>query len=135
MTRNPQLQAKNSMMRLHSLGQGLLLLGALLWPTVFSAQETDAASGLIKAEGWQVVQSTCTECHAALLITQNAGNRAVWESRIRWMQETQGLRNLAVDEEQTILDYLASNYPQKAATRRAALPAQLMPSNPYEAED
>jgi flagellar motor switch protein FliG len=51
------------------------------------------------------------------------------------MQETQGLRLLAPDEEQTILDYLASSYPQKAATRRAALPAQQMPSNPYEAED
>jgi hypothetical protein len=102
---------------------------------VLSAQETDSASGLIKAEGWQVVQSTCTECHAALLITQNAGNRAVWESRIRWMQETQGLRLLAAEEEQTILDYLESNYPQKAASRRAVLPAQLMPSNPYAAED
>lgn len=135
MSKDRQAQAENSMIHLHPLARRFLLLGTLLWPTLLSAQETDSTSGLIKAEGWQVVKSTCTECHAALLITQNAGNRAVWESRIRWMQETQGLRALAADEEQTILDYLESNYPQKAATRRAALPAQLMPSNPYEAED
>ena len=134
MSKDQQPQAECSMIRLHPIAQGFLLLGTIIWP-VLSAQETDSASGLIKAEGWQVVQSTCTECHAALLITQNAGNRAVWESRIRWMQETQGLRLLAVEEEQTILDYLESNYPQKAASRRAVLPAQLMPSNPYEAED
>ena len=135
MNNNRQVQVKDSMIRLHPIAQRFLLLATLFWTTVFSAQETDPASGLIKAEGWEVVQSTCTECHAALLITQNAGNRSVWESRIRWMQETQGLRLLATNEEQTILDYLASNYPQKAATRRAALPAQQMPGNPYEAED
>ena len=107
-----------------TLGQGTI-----------SAQETDPATGLIKAEGWEVVQSTCTECHAALLITQNSGNLSVWESRIRWMQETQGLQQLESNEEQTILNYLATNYPQKSASRRASLATDLMPENPYEAND
>ena len=122
-------------MRNFLYSQLLMLCSLAIWQNSLSAQEIDTNSGLIKAEGWEVVRSTCTECHAALLITQNAGNRSVWESRIRWMQETQGLRALAADEEQTILDYLTSNYPQKAASRRAALPAALMPSNPYEADD
>ena len=100
-----------------------------------SGQDIDDDSGLIKAEGWEVVKSTCTECHAGMMITQNAGNLDVWESRIRWMQETQGLRALSDKEEATILTYLSANYPQKASSRRASLPAHLLPTNPAEASD
>lgn len=113
----------------------LLLLSLAFWQGELNAHDTDASTGLIKAEGWEAVRSICTECHAALLITQNAGSRAVWESRVRWMQEAHGLRPLASDEEQAILDYLASNYPQKATSRRAALAASLMPGNPYEVDN
>ena len=94
-----------------------------------SGQDIDDESGLIQAEGWEVVKSTCTECHAGMMITQNAGNLAVWESRILWMQETQGLRALSGEEEATILTYLSANYPQKASSRRAGLPAHLLPTN------
>ena len=100
-----------------------------------SAKETDDESGLIKAEGWTVVKSTCTVCHAGMMITQNAGNLAVWKSRILWMQETQGLRTLTDEEEAVILNYLSVNYPQKASSRRAGLPARLLPANPAEASD
>ena len=100
-----------------------------------SGQDIDDESGLIKAEGWEVVKSTCTECHAGMIITQNAGNLAVWESRIRWMQETQGLRALSGEEEVAILTYLSTNYPQKASSRRAGLPTHLLPTNPAEASD
>ena len=100
-----------------------------------SGQDIDDESGLIQAEGWEVVKSTCTECHAGMIITQNAGNLAVWESRIRWMQETQGLRALSGEEEAAILTYLSTNYPQKASSRRAGLPAHLLPTNPAGASD
>ena len=100
-----------------------------------SGQDIDDESGLIQAEGWEVVKSTCTECHAGMMITQNAGNLAVWESRIRWMQETQGLRALSGEEEVAILTYLSTNYPQKAASRRAGLPTHLLPTNSAEASD
>ena len=100
-----------------------------------SGQDIDDESGLIQAEGWEVVKSTCTECHAGMMITQNAGNLAVWESRIRWMQETQGLRALSGEEEAAILTYLSTNYPQKASSRRAGLPAHLLPTNPSGASD
>ena len=95
------------------------------------AQEIDRVTGLIMSEGWELVQANCTECHSALLITQNSGNRAVWKSRIVWMQETQGLHELSQVTENSILDYLASNYGQKASTRRAGLAANLLPVNPY----
>ena len=95
------------------------------------AQESDRVTGLIMSEGWELVQANCTECHSTLLITQNSGNQAVWKSRIVWMQETQGLHELSEATENSILDYLANNYGQKASTRRAGLATNLLPENPY----
>lgn len=110
-----------------------VLLGVLapLQLSTAVAQDRDPATGLIQASGWEMVRQTCTECHAAQLITQNSGSRAVWKSRIAWMQDTQGLRQLAVEEEETILTYLSAHYGPKESTRRAGLPPQLMPVNPY----
>lgn len=99
------------------------------------AQETDPETGLIIAEGWRSVAGTCLECHSAQIITQNAGNKAVWRSRIRWMQSSQGLRDLEPELEVNILDYLSQNYGERAPTRRAAIPSALMPENPYPSLD
>ena len=114
----------------------LLALTAAFAVNLPGAQEvTTDASNLIVAEGWQEVQATCTECHSSLLITQNSGDKAVWESRIRWMQETQGLQTLTPELEESILNYLAANYGQKTFSRRAPLRTQFMPENPYQPED
>ena len=114
----------------------LIGLTAALAVNLPVAQEvTSDASNLIVAEGWQEVQATCTECHSSLLITQNSGDKAVWESRIRWMQETQGLQVLAPELEESILSYLAANYGQKTYSRRAPLDTQLMPENPFQSDD
>ena len=103
-----------------------------LWASAYTvAQDTDSASGLIIAEGWETVRSVCTECHSAQLITANAGSRSVWQSRIRWMQDSQGMQALAAAVEATILDYLAAEYGPRQASRRAGLPAALLPANPY----
>ncbi len=103
----------------------------LLLASAAAGQETDRVTGLAMVEGWQAVQANCTECHSTLLITQNSGSRAVWESRIRWMQSSQGLAELEPELESRILDYLATNYGQKQASRRAQLAPPLMPENPY----
>jgi hypothetical protein len=108
----------------------LLILAVTL--SVSSAQQTDNITGLLQEEGWQTVQANCTACHSALIITQNSGSREVWKSRIVWMQETQGLELLAIEVENTILDYLAINYGQKATSRRAGMPAHLLPVNPFD---
>ena len=114
--------------------RGILLLSAvaLLSAQASSAPETDNLTGLKISEGWLQVQATCTECHSAQLISQNSGSRAVWKSRLRWMQDTQGLEQLTNKLENTILDYLASNYGPRTASRRTGLPSALMPDNPYE---
>ncbi|MBM86811.1 MAG: hypothetical protein CMQ41_00370 [Gammaproteobacteria bacterium] len=96
------------------------------------AQEIERVTGLIVADGWLEVQANCTECHSTQLIIQNSGNKAVWESRIRWMQEAQGMHNLNIVLEEKILNYLVENYGQKEASRRAPLAENLLPINPYE---
>lgn len=74
-------------------------------------------SGLIYAEGFDLVRGTCTACHSAKLVTQNRATRAGWEEMIRWMQAKQGLWDLGVNEP-AILDYLATNYAPEETGRR-----------------
>ncbi|MDG2250586.1 MAG: hypothetical protein P8N11_07065 [Gammaproteobacteria bacterium] len=118
---------------LFSFSIGLFAASLLLQNT--SAQDTESDERLIIDDGWQAVQENCTECHSTLLITQNSGSKTVWESRIRWMQETQGLQQLEESLEESILNYLAQNYGQKESSRRASLAVTLMPDNPYESID
>lgn len=109
----------------------LLLLFGLPLSSPIAAQSHDPETGLATAAGWEEVRATCTECHSARLITQNAGSRSLWLSRIRWMQDSQGLRELSADLENRILDYLSEHYGPRTDARRAGLPPQLMPDNPY----
>lgn len=103
----------------------------LLYTTASStAQESVAVVELIQEEGWLLVRENCTECHSSQIIVQNSGSREVWKSRIEWMQNSQGLGELGPELEGSILDYLTANYGQKTASRRQALSAHLMPSNP-----
>ena len=77
-------------------------------------------SGLIFAEGFEIVRGTCTPCHSAKLVTQNRATRDGWEQMIRWMEKTQGLWDLGANEP-IILDYLAANYAPEEVGRRANL--------------
>lgn len=110
----------------------VLLALPLLWVSgISTAQELDPTTGLKMATGWQAVSTTCIRCHSASVITQSSGSREVWKSRIVWMQETQGLEQLENETEVQILDYLAENYAQKAASRRTLIAQKFLPPNPY----
>lgn len=78
------------------------------------------ATGLVEGEGMQSVISNCITCHSAKLITQNRMNRDRWLSTIRWMQETQNLRDLG-DQEEVILQYLSTYYAPEEVGRRKTL--------------
>ncbi|MEL7144881.1 MAG: monoheme cytochrome C [Bacteroidota bacterium] len=78
------------------------------------------ATGLVEGEGMQAVISNCLTCHSAKLITQNKMNRDRWLSTIRWMQETQNLRDLG-DQEEPILQYLSKFYAPEEVGRRKVL--------------
>lgn len=92
--------------------------------------EVDASTGLVKADGWELVAANCTACHSAKLVTQNRGDRQHWLSMIRWMQQTQNLWPLAPEVEDKLLSYLSTHYGAKGFARRAPLPAHLMPPDP-----
>ena len=47
------------------------------------------------------------------------------------MQEKQNLWQFEPETEKKIISYLAENYPPQADRRRAAIPPDLMPPNPY----
>ena len=87
---------------------------------------TDPQSGLVIAEGSQLVLAHCSACHSPSLIAQNAMSKDRWLETIRWMQSTQKLWPLG-DAEPVILDYLATWYGPKKSSRRPPIPQHLMP--------
>ena len=93
------------------------------------------ATGLKMDGDWRIVMGACTACHSAKLITQQRGSAQQWLTMIRWMQKKQNLWEFEPDIEERIVAYLADNYPPEAARRRAAIPLDLMPPNPYATED
>ena len=109
---------------------GALALGfvaALLAGLPVSATEMDAKTGLVIAEGFDLVSVHCTVCHSATLVTQNRADREGWLSMIRWMQKKQGLWPLGPAED-PILNYLATNYGPVDSGRRKPLPKHLLPN-------
>lgn len=88
--------------------------------------ETDPQSGLVIADGSNLVLAHCSACHSTSLITQNAMSKKRWLKTIRWMQDTQKLWPLG-DAEPAILDYLAKWYGPKESARRPQLAPHLMP--------
>ena len=96
-------------------------------PVLAAAVETDAATGLRKAPGWEQVRAQCGGCHSHALVTGQRADRNTWKSIIRWMQATQNLWQFDPDVEAQILDYLAVNYPPLANRRRAPIAPSLMP--------
>lgn len=91
-------------------------------------------TGLVYADGFELVRSQCTACHSAQLITQNRATREGWEQMIRWMQETQGLWQLG-EKEAPILDYLATHYAPEKNGRRANLDVEAIEWYILETED
>jgi len=77
-------------------------------------------TGLIANEGMMLVVQNCTSCHSSKMITQNRATKEGWKSIIKWMQQTQNLWDLGINEEK-IITYLATNYAPQKKGRRAKL--------------
>jgi hypothetical protein len=104
---------------------GFLLIAFL--PSLAGAADIDAATGLIKNPGWELVRVHCGGCHSHALVTGQRADRNTWQDIIRWMQATQNLWQFQPQVETQILDYLAANYPPQPNRRRAPIPPSLMP--------
>lgn len=104
-----------------------VLLAVLAILATPSRAQTDSATGLVLAPGWDDVRAHCGGCHSHALVTQQRASRQTWLDLIRWMQATQNLWQLQPDVETRILDYLAANYAPQPNRRRAPIPVGLMP--------
>jgi len=100
-------------------------------PVVAAEPEIDPVTGFRMTGDWELVRGNCTACHSAKLITQQRGSAEQWLTMIRWMQKKQNLWQFDPGTENRIIAYLSENYPPDAARRRAAIPPDLMPPNPY----
>ncbi|MEM1122046.1 MAG: monoheme cytochrome C [Bacteroidota bacterium] len=76
------------------------------------------ATGLAYDTHFDLVVANCLSCHSSKLITQNRATRDGWQQMIRWMQATQGLWDLGINETH-LLDYLAKNYAPEETGRRS----------------
>jgi len=112
-------------------GAAILLAGG----TVAQEPEVDSFTGFRKTGDWELVRANCIACHSAKLITQQRGSAAQWLAMIRWMQAKQNLWQFTPEVEEKIVAYLADNYPPRANRRRAAIPPDMMPPNPYAPEN
>lgn len=103
-------------------------------PPVAAAEPAiDPVTGLKMSGDWELVRANCTSCHSAKLVTQQRGTPQQWLAMIRWMQAKQNLWQFDPDTESRIIAYLSENYAPDEARRRAAIPRDLMPPNPYAA--
>jgi len=106
-------------------------VSVLAFGALAKGQEVDALTGLKIAPGWELVRNNCVTCHSAKQFLQQKGTRETWRSVIQWMQGRAGLWPLDGPTETGILDYLEANHGPGAEFRRAPIPANLMPPNPY----
>ncbi|WP_350289230.1 monoheme cytochrome C [uncultured Croceitalea sp.] len=79
-------------------------------------------TGFVEGDGLMLVVNNCTNCHSAKLVTQNRMSKERWLATIRWMQETQNLWDLGLNEE-PIVNYLATYYAPTEEGRRKNLNA------------
>jgi cytochrome c5 len=107
---------------------------ALPQPVATAEPAIDPMTGFKMTGDWEIVRANCVACHSAKLITQQRGSAQQWLTMIRWMQKKQNLWQFDPVTEEKIVTYLAENYPPSDAQRRAALPPEMMPPNPYSPE-
>ena len=93
--------------------------------------QIDPVTGFKMNGDWELVRAHCTGCHSSRLVTQQRGTAQQWLAMIRWMQKKQNLWQFDTTTENRIITYLSENYPPDEARRRAAIPHELMPPNPY----
>ena len=115
-------------MRRFALTAALLALAAA---THADDVPVDAFTGFPMTGDWELVRANCIACHSPRLVTQQRGTAEQWLAMIRWMQKKQNLWEFQPEVEAKIVAYLAEHFPPSAERRRAAIPPDLMPPNPY----
>src|SRR5436309_3405460 len=92
---------------------GFVCCGAVL------GQRGGKAAQLPDGNGKDLVEKTCTQCHALNLVTNAGYNRQDWE------QVFTAMAKLPNDQIATIADYLAKNFPEKAKNKAVIIPGNV----------
>jgi len=117
---------------LAACGDGQALASSAAANDAAEAPLDDGGFGdLVDAPGSELVVQHCVACHGPRQFLQQRASRDTWRALIRWMQRDHGMAALDEAVEDRIVDYLATHYAPERAGRRQALPAELMPPNPY----
>lgn len=77
-------------------------------------------TGFIAEGDYGLVIQNCVACHSSKIVTQNKMNEKTWRKTIKWMQKTQNLWDLGINEDK-IVAYLGKYYAPKKEGRRKAL--------------
>lgn len=115
----------------HQTPEAIAASGSSIDEASSDAMQIDPVTGFRMTGDWELVRAHCTGCHSSKLITQQRGTAQQWLAMIRWMQQKQNLWQFDSGTEERIIAYLSENYPPDAGRRRAAIPRDLMPPNPY----
>lgn len=92
-----------------------LLLGVALFICLNAFADGPLLMTFPEGKGRAVVQTTCTRCHAPLMVLQNRMDRAGWDAIITRMQVKNGLGKLEPSVRKQILDYLEAQLSPKTA--------------------
>ena len=91
-----------------------LIFGILLQSNLFAKEaEIDYETGLIVADGLELIKENCTVCHPGRFMVINGGDTKFWKAKVRLMQKGFGLWDLGKETESTIINYLSKHYPRK----------------------
>lgn len=78
--------------------------------SVTEPEEPKAMGQLVAGKGVEVTYYSCTSCHSEMIVAQQGKTRKGWDKLLEWMVEEQGMSELAPENRELILDYLAEYY-------------------------
>jgi hypothetical protein len=91
-------------------------VSVLAQPKTFTPREENPEE-FVDAPGREDTFYACTACHNFKLVAQQGMNRRQWEEILVMMNEKHGMPALEGKDRETVLNYLASAYPQRVDER------------------
>ena len=74
---------------------------------------------LPQGPGKELVEAVCTACHTLDRVVAKRGTKAEWQDKV--LEMLQEDPDITQQEREQIVDYLAKNFPPKAAIRRVSM--------------
>jgi len=74
---------------------------------------------LPEGPGKELVEAVCTACHTLDRVVAKRGTKAEWQDKV--LEMLQEDPDITQQEREQIVDYLAKNFPPKAAIRRVSM--------------